>query len=83
MPRRPNRYRYLVRTDEVLDLVARRKLCHRDVAVDLGVTPGHWSSLVHRRCGLSQAMRDKLLASAAFRGVGADALWERVDGGAL
>ena len=82
MGRPSNRVYYLLRTEVVQDHIDRRRLRHRDVASELGVTPGHWSALVHRRRGVTASLRARILASTAFEGTPGDALWERVERGA-
>jgi len=81
MGRRPNPVRYFLRTEEVLELLERRRVLHGDVATRLGISRSYWSRLVHRHKPLTESMRGRILACRVFRGLAGPDLWERVERG--
>ena len=82
MGRPPNPVRVLLRTDAVLERVDRSRHTHRAVAQMLGVSPGYWSALVHRRRALTPDLQARIQACPVFRRAAPGTLWERVERGA-
>ncbi|MFH1469163.1 MAG: hypothetical protein ABIO70_32545 [Pseudomonadota bacterium] len=74
----PRKLRFLPR-EVVVDALDLQGLYHQQVARQLGLSRGYWSTLVNRHHPVSNRIRAALLACPAFAGLGEAELWDIIE----
>jgi len=67
--------RFSLRAVQVREVLARRHWSAAQVAEELNISAGYWSSLLTGRSHPSAALRRRMLESRVFAGVPEDELW--------
>ena len=69
---------YILVKDPIVVALDAHHLTHADFARQLGVSRSHWSQLLNGHRPATARVRRALLRQPCLRGIGEDAVWERL-----